>query len=1428
MLGGGGVGLAELLAEREWAAPTGGGGAGPGAGAAPEGGESLEQILAARQWGAEDFGSPRGRASSSGGSSSSSAGGRPPGGSPALAEEGSLSKLLAEREWGDGAPPAAGGGGSPGSPSGSSGSGGRGLTGEPSLGRLLAERDWGPTGPGGSSSGSSPRAGGEGPSDRQGARAHRAAAPEGIRAAPQRPGSARPSGEGGSPGGSGSSSHGSFSLSPRGVAAAPPPRLEREVSLGDLLVHSEEVLRRDPLGSGAGSPASPSNEAEDIEPLSSVADQLRLINKGLEVRIRDAGHVWYGESLVDSYRSPPGGAKKAAAQTSPASVLESEDLERMGVKHQMGDALSMVNVFAQRLGLQQRQARRSERRQPKRKAAGKARPKKTRVEAVAAAPTGSRKDAASGPEEPVCRDAGTQPPAAEVPERGGEGADVEADAKGTVQPGTPPERASPPPSEGGRVDLRGAAAAADAAAPAEKPGDAGAGPEREARCSPLILQRRLQAALQHTNQLEALEAGLQALEAEYGPRDNVHNQEMLEFLQALERQRTSESLQHVAAQMEAMGEEVGKSVEIAHTENSAALADLRAEVLQHIERHKPDVSLADLGAAAEGIRTHQESGIARLREELATEIEGIASDAEAKHRDAQSARESLRSETQLSLHRLREDLLQQLKHLERQMHHGVVGARETAAVWVRSQENSLKDLRQELVHRLDAITGPTGGVGWTPAAEAVAAPPTAQTGAAQSPAADPGAPVPAAAHHSEGRPPLSPMAGQAQAPPREDQAPMTTFPAEGASPALRAATGNLSAPTAQMPPALRKLEFQAGVSPALAERPIRPEVSHASTVPEDYSQDFDEFMAENSEAAAAAERSLASVAEDSALEIPESPSYIPESPSSIPEEVTETDLGLVTEEASLRDVTEEIIGMESMASLDPLSPSLEASIPEMPSETSPVSVDLQPQPSTASDAVVPENIESPDPPAGIASEPSGRDEDFHQIDLGIMVVPSNMYKDNTSSDSVPAGTTSGEEARAERGLGETASDSEERSEIPSVVSEDPAEMPCEHWQGELSAPELSPTALYTLDGELTSDPSRVGSDTSYAEAAAAPEGSGSPSPEMLSEPSSEAGGAGPPAPPPAAKELHSDPSEVGSEPLEGILQPEIPSDEPSEIGTDPSHTESQLESHKSEEFLPAQAIVHTLRPSPQVVDGVTEALLGSLLEEALAFVLLRRDEAAHQGAAGARARAPEGEKPLPPRSPRAPPAAMPVGHLGLGKRQRALSTMDAPATFYERQVEQVLASQELCLDSQGEVEGEALEDDVSLAEAKQAAYSLDRLVHDLCQQAVHQSATKMEVQEDSAMYPVLNPAPLMGRQLPPPALAQYVARQVKSWVGVARGGSGGAPGAGAAAAALRGDAAEEEALWLRGCSTEDVYVDTAEALVDDLLADAAHSLLRLA
>ncbi len=44
------------------------------------------------------------------------------------------------------------------------------------------------------------------------------------------------------------------------------------------------------------------------------------------------------------------------------------------------------------------------------------------------------------------------------------------------------------------------------------------------------------------------------------------------------------------------------------------------------------------------------------------------------------------------------------------------------------------------------------------------------------------------------------------------------------------------------------------------------------------------------------------------------------------------------------------------------------------------------------------------------------------------------------------GTTSGEETREERELGETASDSEEKSEIPSVVSEDPTEIPSERWQ----------------------------------------------------------------------------------------------------------------------------------------------------------------------------------------------------------------------------------------------------------------------------------------------------------------------------------------------------------------------------------------------
>ena len=214
---------------------------------------------------------------------------------------------------------------------------------------------------------------------------------------------------------------------------------------------------------------------------------------------------------------------------------------------------------------------------------------------------------------------------------------------------------------------------------------------------------------------------------------------------------------------------------------------------------------------------------------------------------------------------------------------------------------------------------------------------------------------------------------------------------------------------------------------------------------------------------------------------------------------------------------------------------------------------------------------------------------------------------------------------------------------------------------------------------------------------------------------------------------------------------------------------------------------------------------------------------ASDAGSGEGARARKAESHAPPSIPLAP---LPTRPLKPSKRQRALSTMDTPTDFYDRQVERVLASQDLCLDEQGAVDEEALEN-MSMAEAKQAAYSLDRLVHDLCQQALHQSATNAEVREESAMYPVLNPAPLMGRRLPPPALAQYVARQVKSWAGAGRAHPGRAHGGGAAAAALLGDAAEEEALWLRGCSTEEVYIDTAEAIVDDLLTDAARSLLRL-
>ena len=1387
VLGRGGVGLAELLAEREWEVPPSGGGGQPEV-------ESLEQILAARQWDTEDFEAFRGRASSGGGSSSVSRDGSSTssgqlGDLPVLAEEGSLSKLLAEREWGGAA--AAGEPMGTDSPS-YQGSASSSLAGEASLGRLLAEREWGS--PGQDSPSDSPRQrGGEFP--RNSAREKRTHPNRTVgvgRRSPRRSPSPGP-GRGDSPGGSDSS--GSFSLSPRG-AAVPPPALEQEVSLGDILVHSEQILQRGPHRGRDGSSAG-SSDAEGAQEFS-VAEELRLINKGLELRIREAGHVWYGQSLVDSYRSPPGGAKKDRVLTSPSSILDSEFVECMGVRHKVGDTLSMVNVFTQRLGQQRRQAVSEALKQPKRKSSGKSRSRKKRREPTVA--SGAKKEAATITDVLLTRDAETEPPLDTPPhqESGQRDTNVDAVSVGEKRsPGRKSPRAAEPAEGENEAASSEDAGPDEQKAEEEQPHAAGNVLPSQSRCSPRVLQRRLQAALQHMDQLEVLEAGLKTLEAEYAPRDNAHNQKMLEYLDTLEQQRADKSQEQMASRLEALGEKVGNTIESSKTDQSAALAELRSEVLERIEISKTDVTLADIGAAAEAVRQHQDRGISRLREELFAEIGEVTSKAESKHEQDKSARESLRSETQNSLHRLREDILKQLKQLERQMHHGVVGARETAAVWIRSQENSLRDLRQELLHRLDAINIPTGVAGWPAAVEtgplqALGIGTQSQVGLVQT-----------AGPHSDARPSQSPVPAQALTPPpavrsgtsMAPEGSLSPFPALGDHPVA-----------AQMPQALRKLEFQAGGTPTSVERPIRPEFSHASTIPEDYSQDFDDFMPEHSEGATIAERSLASVAEDSALEIPESPSYIPESPSSIPEEVPEAEMGLITEEASLRDVTEDIVGMESMASLDPLSPGIEASIPEVPSELSPVSVDLQPQPSTVSDAVA-EDIDSPS--VDVASEPSGRgDEDFEELNLGIMVVPSNMYKD-TSSDSVPAATTSGEETRDEK---DPVSDSEEKSEILSVISEKPTEVHSEHWQDELPAPELSPP-LFPLEGELTSDPSRVGSETSYADAAS--EEIGGRGAEVLSEPSSEAG-----PPPFEMKEPRSDPSEdLGSDPSEAPSPPGAVSDEPSEIGTDTSHAEFHLESYKSEEFLPEQAVLHTLRPSPQAVDEVTEALLGDLLLEAVNFVFVRQGEVSR----GEGRSEPNANFRAPPSIPLAP---LPSRSLKPSKRQRALSTMDAPTDFYDRQVERVLASQDLCLDYQGAVDEGALEN-MSMAEAKQAAYSLDRLVHDLCQQALHQSATTAEVREESAMYPVLNPAPLMGRRLPPPALAQYVARQVKSWSGAGRAHPGRAHGGGAAAAALLGDAAEEEALWLRGCSTEEVYIDTAEAIVDDLLADVARSLLRL-
>ena len=668
-----------------------------------------------------------------------------------LAEEGSLSKLLAEREWGGAA--AAGEPAGADSPSGQ-GSASSSLAGEASLGRLLAEREWGS--PGGASGRDSPsdsprQRGVEFPRKKR-TRPHQTV---GVgRSAPRRPLSPRP-GRGDSPGGSDSS--GSFSLSPRG-ATVPPPALEHEVSLGDLLVHSEEVLQRGPRRARGGS-SSGSSDAEGAQEFS-VAEELRLINKGLELRIREAGYVWYGQSLVDSYRSPPGGAKKHQALTSPSSVLDSEEVESMGVRHKVGDTLSMVNIFTQRLGHQHRQAVSEALKQPKRRSSGRARSRKKRVEPTVA--SGAKKEAATITDVLLTRDAETQPPLDTPPHQdsGEEDTDVDAVSVGKKSsPGRESPRAAGP--AGGEDE---AASPEDTGpdeqkAEEEQPPAAGNVPPNQSRCSPLVLQRRLQAALQHMDQLEVLEAGLKTLEAEYAPRDNAHNQKMLGYLDTLEQQRADKSQEQMASRLEALGEKVGKSIESSKTDQSAALTELRSEVLERIEMSKTDVTLADIGAAAEAVRQHQERGISQLREELFAEIGEVASKAESKHEQDKSARESLRSETQNSLHRLREDILKQLKQLERQMHHGVVGARETAAVWIRSQDNSLRDLRQELLHRLDAINIPTGVAGWPAAVEtgplqALSIGTQSQVGLVQT-----------AGPHSDARPSQSPVPAQVLTPP---------------------------------------------------------------------------------------------------------------------------------------------------------------------------------------------------------------------------------------------------------------------------------------------------------------------------------------------------------------------------------------------------------------------------------------------------------------------------------------------------------------------------------------------------------------------------------------------------------------------------------------------------------------------------------------
>ena len=120
-------------------------------------------------------------------------------------------------------------------------------------------------------------------------------------------------------------------------------------------------------------------------------------------------------------------------------------------------------------------------------------------------------------------------------------------------------------------------------------------------------------------------------------------------------------------------------------------------------------------------------------------------------------------------------------------------------------------------------------------------------------------------------------------------------------------------------------------------------------------------------------------------------------------------------------------------------------------------------------------------------------------------------------------------------------------------------------------------------------------------------------------------------------------------------------------------------------------------------------------------------------------------------------------------------------------------------------------------ELQRVATSADPLIFHMAQQALLQ----VFPEDDAGPYPVLKSSALAKRRdLDPRAVERTLARHMHAWINPPPGGN-------EVEAVLRADAAEEEGLWLRGCSTEEVYCHLGDELMDLLISDTARCLLEI-